>query len=323
MTTPLSNRGPSMPFKLPADGWVHLASIGEHPHDNGEEAVVQVVDSAAVDRMVREFQAEGRPRLLDFDHESRDASKSTVAAGWVEEVQARANGLWGRVRWSDQGQLAVGNGRFRFISPVWTVTKLGGDRVRPVRLLDAALTNQPNLSGMLPISNRGLGPQTTNTTMKTVAALLGLNDAAAEEQISSAVRNLQEETKANRAALEQMTRERDNLKSAHQELLQAQVEADLDKHAGVIANRDTMRAALLRDRKGTLDILTGLKPAAAAGAPLTNRGAAASPAQASANGETNEVKLNRAIQAKRAAGLTFEAAYAQVRSEQPALFATE
>ncbi|MCH8512323.1 MAG: hypothetical protein LAT83_11820 [Kiritimatiellae bacterium] len=44
------------------------------------------------------------------------------------------------------------------MSPVWSrsdCVDLGDDRVRPVRLLNAAVTNDPNLKGLVPLSNRG------------------------------------------------------------------------------------------------------------------------------------------------------------------------
>jgi hypothetical protein len=66
--------------------------------------------------------------------------------------------LFAKIRWSDVGEEAVKGGRYRFLSPVWNradCVDLGGGRVRPVRLLNAAVTNDPNLKGMVPLSNRG------------------------------------------------------------------------------------------------------------------------------------------------------------------------
>jgi hypothetical protein len=72
-------------------------------------------------------------------------------------------GLWAKIRWSDLGEEAVKGGRYRFLSPVWARKdcvdlgpdpQSGRDRVRPVRLLNAAVTNDPNLKGMRPLSNR-------------------------------------------------------------------------------------------------------------------------------------------------------------------------
>jgi hypothetical protein len=132
--------------------------------------------------------------LVDFDHFSLDGEKRSEAAGWITGLQARvesgkgqagsaegdphpnplpsqgegvnAAGLWAQIRWSDLGEEAVKGGRYRFLSPVWArsdCVDLGPSagsgqampRVRPVRLLNAAVTNDPNLKGMRPLSNSG------------------------------------------------------------------------------------------------------------------------------------------------------------------------
>ena len=67
-------------------------------------------------------------------------------------------GLWAKIRWSDVGEEAVKGGRYRFLSPVWSRSDcedLGNGRVRPKRLLNAAVTNDPNLKGLRPLSNSG------------------------------------------------------------------------------------------------------------------------------------------------------------------------
>ena len=311
----LINRGAAAAFRPDPDGWVHLATYGEHPHGQGDDRVVQVVDRVALESILSNFRREARPRLLDFDHESHDPAKPTLAAGWMEELAARNDGLWARVRWSDAGDDAVRHGRYRYLSPVWTVTALGHGRVRPSRLLDAALTNQPNLSGLAPISNRRAAPAPTQDhTMKTVATLLGLNEAADEAQIAAAVRTLQDETKANRAALDTLKTERDTL-------ITAQVEADLEKHAAVIANRDQVKAALLKDRSGTLALLAALAPQKAApAAALTNRAGAQPPPTQTPGADEPAVLRNRLISAKRAGGLSYEQAYLAAKAEKPELF---
>ena len=73
------------------------------------------------------------------------------------EKSSSGTGLWAQIRWSDVGEEAVKGGRYRFLSPVWArrdCVDLGDGRVRPVRLLNAAVTNDPNLKGLRPLSNR-------------------------------------------------------------------------------------------------------------------------------------------------------------------------
>jgi hypothetical protein len=166
-------------FSLPQDGWYQLAPLGEFAH--GASGAMQVVDAAACEAMVSRFgeDAEGSNfagLLIDFDHFSLDAGSRSEAAGWITALEARSGeseklkaergkasgqeGLWAKIRWSDLGEDAVKGGRYRFLSPVWSredCEDLGNNRLRPVRLLNAAVTNDPNLKGMVPLSNRRQG----------------------------------------------------------------------------------------------------------------------------------------------------------------------
>lgn len=147
-------------YELPSDGWYQIAPLGEFPH--APSGVVQVVDAAACVSMVNRFDEESQAEnfaglLIDFDHFSLDQASKSEAAGWITGLENRESGLWAKIRWSDLGEDAVKGGRYRFLSPVWTradCEDLGNDRVRPVRLLNAAVTNDPNLKGMVPLSNR-------------------------------------------------------------------------------------------------------------------------------------------------------------------------
>ncbi len=151
-------------FEMPADGWYQIAPLGEFPHR--PSGVVQVVDKAACDAMANAFGKEaGKPNfaglLIDFDHFSLDDKLKSEAAGWITELENRDTGLWAKIRWSDVGEECVKGGRYRFLSPVWSqrdCEDLGNGRLRPVKLLNAAVTNDPNLKGMVPLSNRHAGP---------------------------------------------------------------------------------------------------------------------------------------------------------------------
>jgi phage I-like protein len=157
-------------YALPSDGWYQIAPIGEFPHAGA--GVIQVIDQEACIAMAARFAADANtpnfPGLLvDFDHFSLDGEKRSEAAGWILGLENRENGLWAQIRWSDLGEEAVKGGRYRFLSPVWArsdCVDLGNGRVRPVRILNAAVTNDPNLKGMVPLSNRAEGENVDSNT---------------------------------------------------------------------------------------------------------------------------------------------------------------
>jgi hypothetical protein len=166
-------------FELPGDGWYQVAPLGEFPHR--PSGVIQVVDKDACAAMASAFTEQAKKAnfaglLIDFDHFSLDDKLKSEAAGWIvglenrgpraeggdpkpeERERATGAGLWAKIRWSDLGEEVVKGGRYRFLSPVWSqrdCVDLGDGRLRPVRLLNAAVTNDPNLKGMVPLSNRG------------------------------------------------------------------------------------------------------------------------------------------------------------------------
>jgi hypothetical protein len=151
----------AQPFTLPDDGWFQISAIGDFPH--ATTGLVQVIDADAVSAIVQKFAEESaKPNfpgvLVDWDHASLDLDKPTEAAGWIMNLQQRPDGLWGQVRWSDRGAEAISGGRYRFMSPVWRqedCLALGEKKVRPLRLFNCALTNDPNIKGMVPLANSG------------------------------------------------------------------------------------------------------------------------------------------------------------------------
>ena len=156
-------------FQPAPDGWFHIAPHGTFPHPNG---ALQVIDAEACEAMSRAFREEARlpnfPGLLvDFDHSSHDPAQPTTAAGWIAGLEPRGDGLYAQIRWSDLGHQALTGGRYRLASPVWNradcdqwsapvASRDGQETVhlRPRRLDRLALTNDPNLPGLMPLSNR-------------------------------------------------------------------------------------------------------------------------------------------------------------------------
>jgi phage I-like protein len=261
------------PFEAREDGWVHVAPHGIFPHANG---TMQVLDEEACEAMRRTFEEEARrpnfPGLLvDFDHFSHDPAQPTTAAGWIGALEHRADGLHAQVRWSDLGQEAVTGGRYRLVSPVWNrgdcdqwsapAGAEGGEVVhlRPRRLDRVALTNDPNLPGLAPVSNRagesissGERSSREDLSMNLRTELLQalrLGAQGTDAEITEAVRRQGAELEA--------------LRNRCGRLQEAQAEADLERFAEVITNREAVRAQLLANREGTLALLQALRRPAA------------------------------------------------------------
>ena len=100
-------------FKHPDDGWYHIEASGEHY--NAPARVVQVIDRAAVSAIVNRFNEaatagtlrHGREMLIDHEHFKDAADQESRAYGWLTELQGRADGIYGKIRWTNTGKAAV------------------------------------------------------------------------------------------------------------------------------------------------------------------------------------------------------------------------
>ena len=153
-------------FQHPADGWYQIEAKGEHP--NRAAGVVQVVDDEATRSIVNRFNADaganrlrhGNELLIDHEHFSDQANQESRAYGWLQELQNRADGVYGRIRWTATGKAAVDGGDYRFFSTEYDPADLKvlntgkSQRVRPLALAGLSLTNMNNNRGQKPITNR-------------------------------------------------------------------------------------------------------------------------------------------------------------------------
>lgn len=159
--------------------WVHLLPVGE----------VRTVDGRGPYR-VKDVQAlmaaslpDGAKLVLDENHSTDLAAPKggeAPARGWIVELQARQDGIWGRVEWTPRGREIVGSREYRGISPVIAHAK--DKTVLAIRR--ASLVNQPNLEGLT-----ALNSEDNMDFRNSVASALGLAEGATDDEIVSAVRN--------------------------------------------------------------------------------------------------------------------------------------
>lgn len=163
--------------KLPHDGLYNIVPLGEFPiivplrslpgaiatqlkntaSKSGHVRVVQVVDAEALTALANSV-APGAELLVDYDHESMDADKSSRAAGWLSAPVVRDDGLYAPITWTNRAEEEVKGREFKYLSPVFddrdTLQHLGGNRFRVTKLLGGAVTNNPNIRSIKPLFNR-------------------------------------------------------------------------------------------------------------------------------------------------------------------------
>ena len=261
--------GDGKPFNLPKDGWIMLVPLGKFPgtlrtYSGGEEkreGIEQVFDEAALAAIAASWNARKTSMgpnfpgmLVDYDHFSHDEDKPTGAAGWIESVEVRNDGLWGLPRWSQDGRSKLEGGMYRLVSPVLSgFENLGEENgkkiLRPTVLERLALTNDPQLRGMPPVSNRAGTPndKTTMDHKKLLLQLLGLPDTATDAEIndacSAAISAMNGCATDGKKGITEM---RNRIVALNGEVVVARTERDAAKAAAEAANKSLVDADLIR-----------------------------------------------------------------------------
>jgi phage I-like protein len=170
--------------KLPE--WIRLLPLGEVDLVDGRESFT--VDRTAMETIVQGFTARGIDLVIDYEHQSLGPERAP-AAGWIKELQAREDGLWGRVDWTPQGGEYLKNREYRYFSPV---LRLDPETRRPTALLHMGLTNVPAINRLAPLvakakteiqAAKAQKQEAANAMIEKMRQLLGLSGEQGEGEI--------------------------------------------------------------------------------------------------------------------------------------------
>jgi len=179
-----------------APEWIELLPAGVFS-GRDKRGPYRVSDPEAVIAATRALGLEtGIP--IDYDHATDLAApegRPAPAAGWINELAVRNGTIWGRVEWTHHGAAAVTTHEYRYISPVFEHNRDGD----VVRLIRAALTNNPNLtltaiSARASRPNESSGKEAGKTHLSELArqlcAVLGIAENSTPDEIIDVVRTL-------------------------------------------------------------------------------------------------------------------------------------
>ncbi len=125
--------------------------------------------------------------VIDYEHQSLGKDKAP-AAGWITElIDKKQDGLWGKVSWTKQGKEHVKAKEYRYVSPVFLVNKKSK---LITEFINLALTNSPQIDGMVPLINKQKNTILQEEHMNQIAQALGLNGSATLEEILATIKEL-------------------------------------------------------------------------------------------------------------------------------------
>lgn len=163
-----------------APAWLHLLPAGDvRTHDG--RGPYRVTDAHG---LIAASMAAGK-LVLDENHATDLAAPKGLPApaqGWIVQLQQRADGIWGRVEWTEAAKRAETWRSYRGVSPA--IVHLTDGRV--VSIARASLTNTPNLAGLT-----ALHRMERNMDLRLrIIDLLGLPSAADDTMIEDKIKLL-------------------------------------------------------------------------------------------------------------------------------------
>lgn len=173
---------PAVTGDAPVPEWVHLLPTTEGSIETQDRRGPYHVADA--DTLIARSFAETDRLPIDENHATDLAALAggpSPARGWIVEMQARADGIWGRVEWTRAGREMVADRAYRALSPVML-----HDKAKNVlRVLRASLVNRPNLRGLAALNHQ---EDDEMSLSERLAELLGCEDT--EDAIVDAVTSL-------------------------------------------------------------------------------------------------------------------------------------
>lgn len=134
----------------------------------------------------------GHPDVPQFSNQFPDRK----AYGWIMELEARPDGLYGKMKWSAAGMELLQNGHYKFLSPYWEARQIGSENGQPVfeplSLISAGLTNEPNLP-VNPLANIRSAKALQLANINEAIAEALANGRLTPDRIASAQRELTED----------------------------------------------------------------------------------------------------------------------------------
>lgn len=177
-----------------APEWIHLIPAGVEIMTQDNRGPYRVVDPQSVVASLKP----GEKLPIDENHAidwAAPRGEPSPARGYIVELQARNDGIWGRVDWTEAGRSLMADRAYLGISPA--IVHDGAKAILGVAR--ASLTNKPNLRGLT-----SLHMETDDMSLVAVAKALSLSDDASEDQILSAIGNLTKPAETETALQSQM-----------------------------------------------------------------------------------------------------------------------
>ena len=172
---------------------IQIAPLGEYEDAYGRKFKL-TEDNIPI--IMNQYAQKKTQLVIDYEHQTLSGNEAP-AAGWIRHlINKGKDGLWAAVEWTKKAKEYLQNKEYRYLSPVLLAAKKDNNGIYiPEVLHSAALTNTPQIDGMVPIVNCGktcklhkeILKQEEDGMLKKIVELLGLKSEATENEAIAAL----------------------------------------------------------------------------------------------------------------------------------------
>ena len=143
---------------------------------------------------------------LDFDHSSLNPTgQPTPAAGWINALEARDDGIWAKVTWTEVGAQMVRDDHYPYLSPTFLARK---DTGQVTTIINAGLVKSPAIDmGRIAAAFDHQQETVMDETLAEIRAALGLPDDADSEAVAAAANQMAGERDTHAARIAELETE--------------------------------------------------------------------------------------------------------------------
>lgn len=189
--------------------WIHVLPAGRFFGRDGRGPYALEDARAVIAASLDQAMPKGIP--MDYEHQTENAPKNgqpAPASGWITALEAREDGVWAHVEWTERAAAFIRAGEYRYVSPVFFYDKKTG----AIQAIESvALTNLPNLGGLKAIAKAlAVGEDSSLTDsdsndkeqdMNGIKERLGLAPTATDAEIGQAIAAVMAERDGLKAAV--------------------------------------------------------------------------------------------------------------------------
>jgi phage I-like protein len=166
-----------------ASGWIKITPRGRVQTRDGRSYAFEP------EQLASRFASDDVKVPIDFEHGiAKLASKGSRsdAIGWVEDMEARPDGLYAQVEWLDAGKAALAAKSHRYVSPTFPVDRHGNAQF----IHSVALVTAPALSKMPALAHLAADNEDDDMLLAKLRSALSLPEDATEEEALAAIGGL-------------------------------------------------------------------------------------------------------------------------------------